>query len=93
MHSFRIGAEPIARVERIYRGHVGATENEVEDVEVLNDALGPERFRNGRPPMLHMPSEHHLCGRLVMFGRDLNDTWMREGVARGARAPHAVAER
>jgi hypothetical protein len=58
-------------------------ELEVEDVDVLGDALGLGGLRDDRAPVLDAPAEHDLGRALVVRLRDLADdrVLQRAGVA------------
>ena len=56
----RVWAGAHARVERVDGGELVAFEFEVEDVEVLGDAVGLGRRRDPGAALLQVPVQHHL---------------------------------
>src|SRR5689334_10723458 len=59
-----------AGLEGIDRRDLLARELEVEDIEVLGDALALDRLRNRGAAFLQMPAQHHLGGGLAVLPRD-----------------------
>jgi hypothetical protein len=46
---------------------------EVEDVEVLRDAVRPDQLGDGAQPVLEVPAQHHLGRRLAVLVGQLDD--------------------
>src|SRR3954452_8180799 len=69
----RVGlrAAAAAGVERVDGGELVAGQLEVEDVDVLGDAVRLGRLRDDRAPVLQAPAEHHLGRRLAVRVGDL----------------------
>ena len=63
-----------------------ARELEVEDVEVLGDAVRLGRLRDDRAALLQVPAQHHLRRRLAVRLGDLADDRVLEGAAVAAVA-------
>jgi len=66
----RIMEHPAAVVELVEFVHVFVGQLEIEDVEVFDDPLGFRRARDDRIVELKVPSDEHLRGCAVVFGRD-----------------------
>src|SRR3954453_3806691 len=69
----RLGAAADAGVECVDRREFVAAELEVENVEVLGDALGAHRLRDCRAALLDVPAQHHLRGCLSVRLADAED--------------------
>ena len=76
-----VGLRPAAAagVEPVDGGHLVGGELEVEDVEVLGDALGLGGLRDDRPSVLQAPAQHDLGGALAVRLGDLADHRVLEG--------------
>src|SRR5690349_1532332 len=61
----------LADIERVDRGGLFTRQLEVEDVEILGDALWLDRLRNRGATFLQVPAQHHLSRRLAVLPRDL----------------------
>ena len=66
-------------VERVDRGHLVGGELEVEDVDVLGDAVGLGGLRDDRAPVLDPPAQHDLGGGLAVRLSDAADHGVLEG--------------
>ena len=62
--SVGLGAAALAGVEGVDGGELVGGELEVEDVEVLRDAVRLGRLRDDRAALLQVPAQHHLGGVL-----------------------------
>jgi len=82
----RAGSEGLARREFVKSPHRVGIQREVEDVEVLGDAIGIDRLRNDDDAMLNVPSQHDLCRRGADGGCDLGD----DGIVETALLDRAV---
>src|SRR5690349_135179 len=83
----RVGADPVALVERADGAHLLVVELEAEDVEVLGDSLGRHRLRDHDVAELEVPADHHLTRGLAVPLRDLDDRGVVEHLALRQRAP------
>src|SRR5690242_7332753 len=69
VHLVGVGAHasgPVGLLHRVDRGDLGVGEFEVEDVEVLFQALAADRLREDDEPLLQVPAQHGLRRRLVV---------------------------
>src|SRR5439155_19740029 len=94
----RIRSSADTGVEVVDGPDVVGAESEVEDVDVLGDSLGPGRLRDRRRPVLDVPAQDDLRGRLAVPLRQPDDDGMRERVpdsirVRGPVAIHAAERR
>ena len=63
--------EPSPGSMRVDRRHLGVGQLEVEDVEVLFQALAAHRLREDDEALLHVPAQHRLSRRLAVVRRPL----------------------
>ena len=82
----RLGAAALAGVEAVDGGELVGGEVEVEDVEVLGDAVRLGRLRDDRAALLQVPAQHHLGRGLVVRLGDLADDRVLQGAAVAAVA-------
>ena len=75
----RLGAAALAGVERVDGGQLVGGELEVEDVEVLGDAVRLGRLRDDRAALLQVPAQHDLGRGLAVRLGDLADDRVLEG--------------
>src|SRR6185437_1687071 len=66
-HAIGLWTAAYACIERIDRGKLLTGEFEIEKVEVLGNARGPGRFRDGRTTLLQVPAQHDLRRRLAVL--------------------------
>src|SRR5919206_895607 len=78
-----LGAAALAGLQPVDGGHLVGVELEVEDVDVLGDALGLHGLGDDRAAVLGPPAEHDLGRRLAVRLRDAADhrILQRRGVA------------
>src|SRR4051812_718963 len=68
-----LGPAAAAGVQSVDGGYLVGGELEVEDVDVLGDALRLGGLRDDRPSVLEPPAQHDLRGALAVCLRDLDD--------------------
>src|SRR6188472_459724 len=76
VHLVGVRADPtaaVARVERIDRTHLRIRQGEVEDVEVLLEALAAHRLGEHDEALLQVPAQHDLGRSLLVGGRRILD--------------------
>ena len=78
---FGLGPATAAGVQSVDRGHLVGGELEVEDVDVLGDPLGADRFRDDGPPVLEAPAD---CAGLLPWA---------SAIRPGPRAPRSARRR
>src|SRR4051812_661246 len=73
---FGLRAAALVGIEGVDGGDLVAGEGEVEDVEVLGDAVRLGRLRDDRAALLQVPAQHHLRRRLPARLGDAGDDWV-----------------
>ena len=74
-----------ALVERVELLHLRGRDLELEDVDVLGDALGPHRLRQRHVTVLHGPADVNLGRRRTVGLGDLLDHGVVEALGAGQR--------
>ena len=74
----RISTVALAGVDGGDGGHIIDREVEVEDLEVLLDALGMSGLGKHDDAALDVPTNHYLCSRPAVLGTDSGQYWVAE---------------
>src|SRR4051812_6478256 len=75
-------------VERVDRRDLLGREREVEDVEVLADAVRLDRLGDRAESVLDVPAQDDLCGGLAVLGREMGDDRIGQRTTRLVGAGH-----
>lgn len=70
----------IADIQRINGSHIGLIQPEIKDSHVLLHPLRIDCFRDGDDIMLHVPPQHDLSDRAIIFRRNLDQFRMMENI-------------